>query len=44
MTELTPQETEYKEKVQHAYNRVCRLLDPYSNEYNGVISWAKKFE
>ena len=44
MAELTPQETEYKEKVQHAYNRVCRLLDPYSNEYNGVISWAKKFE
>lgn len=44
MAELTPQETEYKEKVQHAYNRVCQLLRPYSNEYNGVISWAKKFE
>lgn len=44
MVELTPQETEYKEKVEHAYNKVCRLLDPYSNEYNGVISWAKKFE
>lgn len=44
MTELTPQETEYKEKVQHAYNRVYQLLRPYSNEYNGVISWAKKFE
>jgi hypothetical protein len=44
MAELTPQETEYKKKVEHAYSKVCRLLDPYSNEYNGVISWAKKFE
>lgn len=44
MTELTPQETEYKEKVEHAYSRVCQLLRPYSNEYNGTISWAKKFE
>ena len=44
MAELTPQETEYKEKVQHAYNRVFRLLRPYSSEHNGVISWAKKFE
>lgn len=44
MAELTPQETEYKEKVEHAYSRVCQLLRPYSNEYNGTISWAKKFE
>lgn len=44
MAELTPQETEYKKKIEHAYSKVCRLLDPYSNEYNGVISWAKKFE
>ena len=44
MTELTPQETEYKEKLEHAYSKVCQLLRPYSNEYNGTISWAKKFE
>ena len=44
MAELTPQETEYKAKVKHAYSKICRLLNPYSSEHNGVISWAKKFE
>ena len=43
MAELTPQENEYKAKVEHAYSKLCQLLRPYSNEYNGTISWAKKF-